>query len=106
MKDIENQFIELESLTDESLSMEMIERKKEMTLLLSKKIVWALENNKDIFIYAFINIDEGRRAIGVKRDAYLEALEKNVTRLEDYEEYELCQKVREWIEYLKIEEIC
>ena len=106
MKDIENQFIELESLTDESLSMEMIERKKEMTLLLSNKIVWALENNRDIFIYAFINLDDGRRAIGVKRDSYLEALEKNVIRLEEYEEYELCEKVREWIEYLKIEEIC
>ena len=36
----------------------------------------------------------------------LEALEKNITRLEDYEEYELCEQVRKWIDYLKIEEIC
>ena len=74
MKNIEDEVIILKSLTDEEVKMEMIERQQEMTLLLSKKIVWALE--------------------------------KNITRLEDYEEYELCEQVRKWIDYLKIEEIC
>ena len=96
MKNIEDEVIILKSLTDEEVKMEMIERQQEMTLLLSKKIVWALENNRDVFIYAFINFEDGQRAIGVKRDAYLEA----------YEEYELCEQVRKWIDYLKIEEIC
>ena len=106
MKNIEDEVIILKSLTDEEVKMEMIERQQEMTLLLSKKIVWALENNRDVFIYAFINFEDGQRAIGVKRDEYLEALEKNITRLEDYEEYELCEQVRKWIDFLKIEEIC
>jgi hypothetical protein len=106
MEDMENQFIELKALSDEELAMEMLERKTEMTLLLSKKILWALENNRDIFIYAYVNLEEGQRAIGVKRESFLEALEKNIIRLEEYEEFELCEKVKEWIDYLKIEKIC
>lgn len=103
MQNIEDEFIVLTATSEEELSREMMYRKEEMTLLLVKKILWALNNNRDVFIYAYLQMDDERKAVGVKREDFLEALFKNVERLEEYEEYELCVEVRKWIDYLKIE---
>jgi len=39
--------------------------------------------------------------MAIKRDNFLDALEHNLDKMENYEEYELCKKSIEWIDYLK-----
>ena len=41
--------------------------------------------------------------MAIKRDNFLDALEHNMDKMEAYEEYELCKKSIEWIDYLNAE---
>ena len=97
-----DEVIEFEGEDEDALILEMKTREKEMGTLLVKKTIWALENNKDEFIYAIHSKDDFIMAI--KRNNFLDALEHNLDKMESYEEYELCKKSLEWIDYLKIEE--
>ena len=99
---MKDEVIEFEGADEEALVLEMKVREREMGTLLVKKTIWALENNKDEFIYAIHAKDDFIMAI--KRDNFLDALEHNLDKMEAYEEYELCKKAVEWINYLKIEE--
>lgn len=99
---MKDEVIEFEGTDEESLLLEMKVREREMGTLLVKKTIWALENNKDEFVYAIHEL--GDFIMAIKRESYLDALEKNFEKIEKYEEYELCKKSIEWIDYLKIEE--
>lgn len=100
---MENNIITFNSKDEEELILEMKTREQEVTIFLINKIVWALENNKDSFVFANLKFDN--LSIGAKREDYLEALETNLEKLERYEEYELCKNAIKWIEYLNIENI-
>lgn len=100
---MEDNIITFDSRDEDELILEMKSREEEVTIFLIKKIVWALENNKDSFVFANLRFDN--LSIGTKRKDYLEALETNLIKLEKYEEYELCKKAIGWIEYLKSENI-
>ncbi len=99
---MKDKVIEFAGEDEESLLLEMKIREKEMGILLVKKTIWALENNKDEFVYAIHEL--GDFIMAIKRESYLDALEKNFEKIEGYEEYELCIQSNKWIEYLKIEE--
>ena len=99
---MKDDIIEFKGENEEEIKIEMQVRHQELAILLVKKIIWALDNNIDEFILAMHEHDGF--LVGVKRDNYLEALEKNLEKMENYEEYELCKKSIEWIDYLKIEE--
>ncbi len=99
---MKDEIIELEGKNDSEISIEMRTRKQEMSIFLVKKIIWALDNNVDEFVYAIHNYDGF--IIAVIRENFLEALKKNFERMEQYEEYELCSKSNKWINYLKNEE--
>ena len=93
---------------DENLEDVMLLNKRGITLHLAKFLIWALENNMDNFSFAQIIVegeDGAEFFLGCKREDYLEALRKQLNNLIEYEEYELCGKVREWIDYLKTEEM-
>ena len=92
---------------DENLEDVMLENKRGITLHLTKFLIWALENNMDSFSFAQIIVEgeEHEFFLGCKREDYLEALRKQLQNLIEYEEYELCGKVEEWINYLKAEEL-
>lgn len=98
---MQDDIIEFEGQNETEISLEMKTREREMGIFLVEKIIWALENNKDEFIYAIHKYDGF--IVAVKRENFLEALEKNLGKMEIYEEYELCKNSIEWIEYLKIE---
>jgi len=99
---MQDNIIEFEGENEAEITLEMKTREEEMSIFLIKKIIWALENNKDEFIYA-IHKHDGF-IVAVKRENFLEALQKNIEKMEMYEEYELCKQSLEWIDYLKIEE--
>ena len=92
---------------DENLEDIMMHNKRGITIHLAKFLVWALENNMDSFSFAQVIVEgeEHEFFLGCKREDYLEALRKQLKNLIEYEEYELCSKVREWIDYLKAEEL-
>lgn len=98
---MKDEIIEFEGADEDALILEMKVREQEMGILLVKKTIWALENNKDEFIYAIHVKDDFIMAI--KRDNFLDALKHNIDKMESYEEYELCKKSLEWIDYLKTE---
>jgi hypothetical protein len=71
-------------------------------------LMWALDNNMDSFSFANIAIEGeegGSFQLGCKREDYLDALEKQKQNLIEFEEYELCPKMEEWIKYLEAERI-
>ena len=61
--------------------------------------VEGLEADVDSVVIGFIS--KLSMELLVKREGYLEALEKNLPRCEAEEEYELCAKVKIWIDKLK-----
>lgn len=99
---MKDDIIEFKGENEEEIKIEMQVRHQEMAILLVKKIIWALDSNIDEFILAMHEHDGF--LVAVKRDNYLEALEKNLKKMEEYEEYELCKKSIQWVGYLKIEE--
>ena len=94
----------------EFLDTYLAENKHEFTITISKFLLWALENNRDSFIFADIHIlppdsDEAQiLKLGCKRSDYLEALQKQIKNLIEFEEYEMCPPLQEWVDYLEIEE--
>ena len=99
----------------EDLENIMMMHKKEMAIHLAKFLIYALENNMDHFTFVEIEIKglqmdgdpdgEGEFLLGCKRGDYLEALKKQLESLVDYEEFELCSKLQEWISFLELEQI-
>ena len=84
------------------------EHHKEFSITIAKYLLWAMENNVDAFVFADILMDDGERLeplkLGCARIDYLEAFKKQLNNLLEMEEYELCAKLKPWIEYLEVEE--
>ena len=101
MKEIEIVLKEGEHLEDI-----LLHHKCKISIHLARMVCWALEGNIDQFSFATIRIEgeEGQFQLGCKREDYLDALRKQLANLLEYEEYEYCPKVQEWIDYLEIEE--
>lgn len=103
MKEIEIVLKENEHLEDI-----LLVHKHKISVHLAKMLMWALDNNMDSFSFANIAIEGeegGSFQLGCKREDYLDALEKQKQNLIEFEEYELCPKMEEWIKYLEAERI-
>ena len=73
----------------------------EISISIVEAVCKALEEGVDVVAMGFLkklNMD-----ISVKKENFLEALELNFQRVEDAEEFELCQKATEWMDILKSE---
>ncbi len=99
---------QLEYFTEpEKLENLLKEKHPEVTKKFAEFFIWVMENNADAFIFADILLDDGERLdsiqLGCERKDYLEAFEKQLNNMIDLEEFEICPKLKEWIDYLKIE---
>ena len=82
----------------EELEIEAAARAHEVSVEVTKGVIKALENNVDkvvIGVLATLDLD-----LSVDKEGYLEALETNLVRCEESEEFELC-KTTDGIEILK-----
>jgi len=71
----------------------------EISITIIESVCKALDEDVDVVAMGFLkklNMD-----ISVKRENYLEALELNFQRVEDAEEFELCQRASKWIDILR-----
>jgi hypothetical protein len=85
----------------DELEAEAKEREYEVSISVVTGVIKALEHNVDkVIIGVLTNVDLD---LTVNRDGYLEALETNLVRCEEAEEYELCKDAIIWIKKLKSE---
>lgn len=91
--------IEFESENTEDLELETHTRSGEVSVEICKCVCEALDADVDSVVIGFIS--KLNMELLVHREGYLEALEKNLKRCEDEEEYELCARVKTWIGKLK-----
>lgn len=92
---------------DEHLEEVLLLHRGKIAVHLAKMVCWAMSNNLDSFSFAKIHVEgeeEHTFELGCKREDYLEALRKQLKNLIEFEEYELCPEVEEWIGYLEAEE--
>lgn len=83
----------------EELEIEAAARAHEVSVEVTKGVIKALENNVDkvvIGVLATVDLD-----LSVDKEGYLEALETNLVRCEESEEFELCKESIKWIKKLK-----
>ena len=81
------------------LEIELTERTNEIAVETVKGIIKALENDVDVVLLGIIpavNMD-----ISVKRGGFLSALERNIEKCSDADEYELCEEALLWIKKLQ-----
>jgi len=83
----------------EELEIEAAARAHEVSVEVTKGVIKSLENNVDkvvIGVLATLDLD-----LSVDKEGYLEALETNLVRCEESEEFELCKESIKWIKKLK-----
>jgi hypothetical protein len=101
--------LQLELEETNNLESFLQDKKHWFSKTIAEFLCWALENNVDSFIFAEVAVpypdDDAVEVIrlGCKREEYLDACEKQLKNLIEFEEYEMCPKLQEWIDYLKIE---
>tara|TARA_R110001632_G_scaffold24698_1_gene68571 strand:+ start:1419 stop:1709 length:291 start_codon:yes stop_codon:yes gene_type:complete len=94
--------IEFNSQNIEDLEEEVQSRATEVSLAIIEGICNGLDQDADVVALGFMkaqNLD-----ININRPDYLTALMLNLHRVEEAEEYELCQRAIKWINHLKLEE--
>jgi len=87
----------------EDLEEEARNRATEVSLAIVEGICNGLDQDADVVALGFMkaqNLD-----INVNKADYLNALILNLPRVEDAEEYELCQRAVKWISQLESEEV-
>jgi hypothetical protein len=85
----------------DELEAEARERAYEVSIAVVTGVLKALDNNVDkVIIGILTNVDLD---LTVARTGYLTALETNLVRCEEAEEYELCKEAIIWIKKLKSE---
>ena len=100
--------IEIVLKENEDLESVLLMNKHKISVHLAKMVVWALENNMDKFTFANILVEgeeQGEFHLGCSRGEYLEALKKQKVNLIEFEEYEMLEKLDEWIAFLELETI-
>jgi predicted transcriptional regulator len=91
--------IEFEATNLEELEAEARRRAHEISVATLKAICKGIEEDADVVSLAILsNLDMD---ISIKRQDYLGALELNIGRAAEVEEFELCTKARDYIEQLK-----
>ena len=86
----------------EDLEIEARKREHEVAVYVVTGVIKALEENVDkVVIGTLKQLDLD---LSVDKAGYLEALETNLVRCEEAEEYELCKDAIAWIKKLKLEE--
>lgn len=91
--------IEFEATNLEELEQEAFQKRYEISIATVKAICKGIEENVDVVSLGFLSkIDMD---ISVKKENFLEALELNIGRVSEMEEYELCAKAVEYIQLLK-----
>tara|TARA_R110001592_G_C13142982_1_gene747487 strand:+ start:1094 stop:1378 length:285 start_codon:yes stop_codon:yes gene_type:complete len=91
--------INFNAKTSEELEIEMEERSEEICVSICQSVCDALDINADKVIIGFIT-NFGTELVA-NSEGFLFCLEENLTRLENAEAYELCDRVKKWIEKLK-----
>jgi len=94
--------IEFNSQNMEDLEEEARHRATEVSIAIVKGICNGLDEGADVVALGFMkaqNLD-----INVNRPDYLHALILNLPRVEDAEEFELCQRAATWIKKLELEQ--
>jgi hypothetical protein len=93
--------IEFNSQNMEDLEEEAKSRATEVSLAIVESICNGLDQGADVIALGFMkaqNLD-----INVNKPDYLQALLLNLPRVEEAEEFELCQRAIQWIDKLKLE---
>tara|TARA_R100000544_G_scaffold37057_1_gene26959 strand:+ start:1491 stop:1772 length:282 start_codon:yes stop_codon:yes gene_type:complete len=91
--------IEFNAENIEDLESEAQGRAHEVSVAVTKAVIKALDNNVDkVIIGILTNIDMD---LSVDKKGFLEALETNLVRCEEAEEYELCKESIKWIKKLR-----
>jgi hypothetical protein len=83
----------------QELEEELAIRSNEIAVETIRGIVLALENDVDAVLLGFI--PSVHMDVTVKRSGFLSALEINVNRCAEAEEFELCKEATKWIKILK-----
>jgi|TARA_R110000782_G_scaffold193237_1_gene282843 hypothetical protein len=82
----------------EELEAEARDRAHEVSVNVVTCVIKALEADVDkVIIGIMVSVDLD---LSVERSGYLEALQTNLTRCEEAEEYELCKEAIKWIKKL------
>jgi hypothetical protein len=88
-----------ESENSEDLELETQTRSEEVSIEICKSVCDGLDEDVDSVVIGYIA--KLNMELLVNRGGYLEALEKNLPRCIEAEEYELCARVKTWIGKLK-----
>jgi hypothetical protein len=92
--------IEFNSDSVEDLEIEAQKRAHEVSVEVTKAVILALEKDVDKVVVAILkNVDLD---LSVEKSGFLEALEFNLVRCEEAEEYELCKESIKWIKKLRV----
>lgn len=93
--------IKFNAQSDDELKEELAERSEEIAHEIVRGICDALDEDADsVIIGVFEHLDFQLIA---KRDGFLEALKENLYRIEELEDFELCNRTKIWIEKLETE---
>lgn len=95
--------IEFNSQNLEDLEEEARSRAIEISIAIVEGICNGLDQGADVIALGFMksqNLD-----INIKKPDYLQALMLNLPRVEEAEEFELCQRAVKWISQLNSEEV-
>ena len=95
--------IEFNSQNLEDLEEEARSRAIEISIAIVEGICNGLDQGADVIALGFMksqNLD-----INIKKPDYLQALILNLPRVEEAEEFELCQRAVKWISQLNSEEV-
>jgi len=88
-----------EATNVEELEMEAKKRAHEVSVFTTKSIIKALEQGADKVVVGILKTMD--LDLSVEKSGYLEALETNLVRCEESEEYELCKESIKWIKKLR-----
>lgn len=91
--------LKFNSKTVQELELELVERSNEIAIETVKGILLALEQDVDAVLLGIIpaaNMD-----ITIKKKGFLAALQTNLQKCSDAEEFELCNQATAWIKKLK-----
>ena len=92
--------IEFNADSIEDLEIEAQKRAHEVSVEVTKAVILALEKDVDKVVVAILkNVDLD---LSVEKSGFLEALEFNLVRCEEAEEYELCKESINWIKKLRV----
>tara|TARA_R110002074_G_scaffold277470_1_gene448989 strand:- start:54 stop:335 length:282 start_codon:yes stop_codon:yes gene_type:complete len=91
--------IEFNSDSIEDLEIEAQKRAHEVSVEVTKSVISALEQGADKVIVGMLKNVE--LDLSVEKSGFLEALETNLVRCEEAEEYELCKQSIKWIKKLR-----